>query len=91
MPNLVAQGLGIRNARVRRVAFKDVRIGQIFYSNTRWYQRRTKQKAWPADCPDTDHVHFRQTMMVWVLDETLPSRRARQGMTFDEFINQAAS
>lgn len=88
MPNLVVQGLKIRDVRARRVPFRKVRVGQIFYSDRRWYQRRSARMALRADCPETETIHFSAGTVVRVFDETVSSHRATAGLSFDEFILQ---
>lgn len=90
MPNLVAAGLSIRDVRARKTQFKRVRIGQIFYSERRWYQRKSPRTAIRADVSEVERVYFLQTTWVRVFDETKPTHRRLKGMSFDEFINQAA-
>jgi ABC-type ATPase involved in cell division len=90
MPKLVADGLNIRDVNARRIPFRRVRINQVFYADRRWYQRKSAQKAIRADTLDTETVHFKQTTVVRVFDEATPTLRRMNGMSFDEFINQAA-
>lgn len=90
MANLVVPGLNIRDVRAKRIPFGKVRIGQIFYSQKRWFQRKSKILAIRADTPDNEIVRFTQKQSVRVFDENVPSRRAKGGMTFDEFMTQAA-
>lgn len=89
MPNLVATGLSIRDVRARRTQFKRVRIGQVFYSEGRWYQRRSPRTAIRADVSEMETLHFLQATWVRVFDETKPTERRLHGMTFEEFINAA--
>ena len=90
MPNLVPAGLSIRDVSARRVTFRKVRIGQVFYSNYRWYQRRSPNTAWRADVTEKEIVHFKRSAMVRVFDEHVPTTRRIQGLSFAEFINQSA-
>ena len=89
MPNLVVDGLKIADVRARRTQFRRVRIGQIFYADYRWYQRKSAQKAIRADIRETEIVHFRQKTWVRVFDEAMPMRRRIIGKSFDEFIQSA--
>ena len=86
MPNLVTPGLAIRDVRARRIPFRRVRMGQIFYAEGRWYQRRSKQKAVRADVKELETIHFRQATIVRVFDERSPTQRRVTGPTYEEFI-----
>jgi hypothetical protein len=76
---------------LKRILFKNVRIGQLFYYNYRWYQRKSKLLAIYADSPDTEATRFKQTATVRIFSDLAPLPRPKGGLTFEEFINQAAT
>lgn len=88
MPNLIEYGTRIQDVNHRRCRFKQVRIGQLFYAERRWYQKVTARTVVRADDKESARTFFRGGVMVRVLDETRP-RRVNAGLTYDEFINQS--
>jgi hypothetical protein len=86
MPNLVKPGLSSRDIRTRRVLFRRVRIGQIFSSWNRWYQKVSFGMAVKADTSDQGKIRFAQGKSVNVIAEG--SVLSRQGLTFEEFMRQ---
>jgi len=90
MANLIATDIKVKNLRLRRIPFKKVRINQIFYSDYRWYQKISTQIAITADTIENDRKRFKVVVMVRVMDETVASARTTRGMTFEEFMQNAA-
>jgi len=90
MPNLVQQGLRIQDVQSKRTRFKHIRIGQIFYVGGRWYQKRTSMTAIPADEPSDDKTRFKFGKWIRVFDETAPPYRPLTGLSYDEFMSDAA-
>jgi len=90
MANLIAADIKVKNLRLRRIPFKKVRINQIFYSDYRWYQKISTQIAITADTIENDRKRFKGIVMVRVMDEAVASARTTRGMTFEEFMQNAA-
>jgi hypothetical protein len=90
MANLIAHDIKIKDLRLRRLPFKKVRINQIFYSDRRWYQKISQQIAITADSVENERRRIKATVMVRVMDEAVSSARAKGGMSFEEFIQNAA-
>jgi hypothetical protein len=90
MPNLVQPDLRIRDVSARRTPFKRVRIGAIFYSEKRWYQRKSARTAVRADEVGYEIVHFKFAKTVWVFDEQAPTRRQLNGISYEEFIQESS-
>lgn len=90
MPNLIAPGTKIRNLKLRFVPFKKVRVNQIFYSDFRWYQKISQQIAITADSVESERRRIKAKVIVRVMDEGSASSRIKKGMSFDEFIQNAA-
>jgi hypothetical protein len=90
MPSLVQDGLSIKDVSWRRCKFKAVRIGQIFYSYGRWWQKRTTRTGVRADDSSSEYEFFRGAQSVRVFDETKPLLRPVPGLSYDEFISQSA-
>lgn len=89
MPNLISMSLRPRDCRMRRLAFKHVATGTIFYSQFRWYQKRSSRTAFRADVEGEEVVRFKYKTMVRILDEsgfTPPPL----GLSFEDFMRQAA-
>lgn len=91
MPELIRPGTLISSVKHRRCQFKSVRIGQIFYSEYRWYQRRSKLTAVRADDLSQERVRFHLTTMIRVMDEAAPAKPAPATMTYEEFMRHSAS
>ena len=90
MANLIAHDTKIRDLRLKRLTFKRVRINQVFYYSYRWYQKISKYMAITADTIENDRIRFKEAAMVRVMDETAASARTAGGMSFEEFIQNAA-
>ena len=88
MPNLVAPDLKISSAKTKRLQFRYVRIGQLFYSNYRWYKRVSVRKGLRADAATNETVWFKQVTVVRIFYEDALSQREKNGMSFQEFMNQ---
>lgn len=91
MANLIAHGIKIRDLRLKRLTFKRVRTNQIFYYNYRWYQKISRYIAITADTIENDRIRFKEAAMVRVMDESVASARTTGGMSFEEFLQNAAS
>jgi len=90
MPSLVQLGLRIRDVQSKRTQFRHVRIGQIFYSGGRWWQRRSRFMAFVADEPTCEKARFKFGKWVRVFDETAPPYKPIGSKTFEEFMNESA-
>lgn len=90
MPNLVGEGLSIKDVRARYVPFRRVRHLQVFYAQGRWWQKRTKRTAIRADDNSTEYAYFRLEQQVRVFDETKPLLQQVPGISFEEFIRRSA-
>lgn len=89
MPELVPGGLSIHAVQWRRCRFKNVRIGQIFFADGRWWHKRTLRTGIRADDRSDEFSHFRGERMVRVFDEAKPLMRLK-GLSYEEFIRQSA-
>ena len=91
MPELISPDLDPKRVSLKRTLFRNVMVGQLFYYNYRWYQRRSLRLAVYADTTDTETTQFKQDVMVRVFNDLKPLPKPEGGLTFDEFINQAAT
>lgn len=90
MPKLVQDMLCIQDVPHRRCRFRLVRIGQIFCSKGRWWQKRTARTAMCADAVSTETQWFKGETSVRVLDETRPLLKPAKGLSYEEFMVRAA-
>jgi hypothetical protein len=89
MPNLVQPDLRIADVPARRVMFAKVRIGAIFYSERRWYQRKSARLAVRADTPEYEVVQFKVKKMVRIFDQDKPIPRRLAGPSYEDFLKQS--
>lgn len=89
MPNRIKHDLHIKDAKVRRCRFGSIRIGQVFYANGRWWQKKTRRTAVRADDSSRDSIYYRQATMIRVLEEGTKERKPPDGVSFDEFMNES--
>lgn len=91
MPCLVREGLTIQDVIAKRVRFKRVRVGQIFYAEKRWWTKSSLRTAIPADRAGSDWRRFRAVTLVRIFDESMPTLAPHPNPeSFDDFIAKAA-
>lgn len=91
MPELVREGLKLKDVQSTRRPFKRVRIGQIFYRDKHWWTKCTTRTAMPADCASRDPRWFKAETRVYVFDESRPTIEKQQDPeSFAEFMQKAS-
>lgn len=75
---------------MRRLQFKSVSLFTIFYSEFRWYQKISVCLAYRADAEGQETVQFKKKTWVRIFDESAPPRTVPRGLSFEQFIEQAA-
>lgn len=87
MPNLVREGLTIKDVHSRNRIFKRVRIGQIFYCQGSWWSKRSLRTAVPADNSSNKPTYFKGAKIVKIFDESLPTvAPVATGESFEDFL-----
>lgn len=87
MPELISGSIHPRDLSCRRQQFKRLPIGQVFYADRAWWQKRTRRTAVPASC-DGKADYFAFNKWCWVPAEDGISLRPR--VTYEDFLRQSA-
>lgn len=87
MPELIDSSVHPRDLSCRRQQFKRIALGQVFYANRAWWQKKSSRTALPASC-DGPPGYFAGDKWCWVPAEDGVSLRPR--LSYEEFLRQSA-